>query len=136
MDSAEDIEGGQSFCNSREVPSQDRSQFVASTAHAVPLGSGRTLFFFVLLWYAQPIFERGKTANQLDRPTNYRLTSDDKIFGMELGSKRMHATSALGQKRTHAVQQGMSAFPIATAKADIGKPSCLLYPQKRTCAVH
>jgi hypothetical protein len=26
--------------------------------------------------------------------------------------------------------------PIATAKADIGKPSCLLYPSKWTCAVH
>src|SRR5262245_57564128 len=31
----------------------------------------------------------------------------------------------------------MSALPpIATAKADIGKTSCLLYPRKRTCAVH
>src|SRR5215471_104781 len=30
----------------------------------------------------------------------------------------------------------MSALPpIATAKADISKPSCLLYRQKRTCAV-
>jgi len=29
----------------------------------------------------------------------------------------------------------MSAFPpIATAKADIGNPSCLLYPGERTCA--
>src|SRR6476619_1905419 len=29
----------------------------------------------------------------------------------------------------------MSALPpIATAKADFDKPSCLLYPQKRTCA--
>jgi len=38
--------------------------------------------------------------------------------------------SALGQKRTHAVRQRMSALPpIATAKADIGKLSCLLYPQ-------
>src|SRR5262249_46375880 len=45
--------------------------------------------------------------------------------------------SALGQKRTYAAQQPMSALPpIATAKADIGKPSCPLYPQKRTCAVH
>src|SRR5262245_233976 len=45
--------------------------------------------------------------------------------------------SALGQKQTHAVQQRMSALPpIATAKADIRKRSCLLYPQKRTCAVH
>jgi len=42
----------------------------------------------------------------------------------------------LGQKRTHAVQQRMSALPpIATAKADIRKSSCLLYPQKRTYAV-
>src|SRR5262245_7925373 len=44
--------------------------------------------------------------------------------------------SALGQKRTYAAQHSMSALhPIATAKADIGKPSGLLYPRKRTCAV-
>src|SRR5262245_42179471 len=44
--------------------------------------------------------------------------------------------SALGQKQTCALQNRMSALPpIATAKADFGKPSCLLYPQKRTCAV-
>src|SRR5262245_5354952 len=45
--------------------------------------------------------------------------------------------SALGQKRTYALQKAMSALPpIATAKADIRKPSCLLYPRKRTCAAH
>src|SRR5262245_9918065 len=45
--------------------------------------------------------------------------------------------SALGQKRTCAVQTSMSALPpIATAKADIGKSSGLLYPRKRTCAAH
>jgi hypothetical protein len=44
--------------------------------------------------------------------------------------------SALGQKQTFALQQGMSALPpIATAKADIRKTPCLLYPRKRTCAV-
>src|SRR5262249_21613899 len=44
--------------------------------------------------------------------------------------------SALGQKQTSAMQNAMSALhPIATAKADIGKPACLLYPRKRTCAV-
>ena len=44
--------------------------------------------------------------------------------------------SALGQKRTYAVQEGMSALPpIATAKADSRKRSCPLYPRKRTCAV-
>src|SRR5262249_12456177 len=44
--------------------------------------------------------------------------------------------SALGQKRTFAVQNLMSALPpIATAKADFRKSSCLLYPRKRTCAV-
>src|SRR5262249_1956039 len=44
--------------------------------------------------------------------------------------------SALGQKQTCALQRLMSALPpIATAKADIGKLSCLLYPRKRTCAV-
>src|SRR5262245_48708482 len=41
--------------------------------------------------------------------------------------------SALGHKRTFAVHKLMSALPpIATAKADIRKRSCLLYPQKRT----
>src|SRR5262245_25994942 len=44
--------------------------------------------------------------------------------------------SALGQKQTYASQNATSALPpIATAKADIGNPSCLLYPRKRTCAV-
>src|SRR5262245_16059268 len=44
--------------------------------------------------------------------------------------------SALGQKQTFALHQPMSALPpIATAKADIRKPPCLLYPQERTCAV-
>src|SRR5215813_8698824 len=43
--------------------------------------------------------------------------------------------SALGHKRTYAVQNGMSALlPKATAKADSRKRSCLLYPKKRTCA--
>jgi hypothetical protein len=43
--------------------------------------------------------------------------------------------SALGQKRTYALQKAMSALlPIATAKADSRKESCPLYPQKRTCA--
>src|SRR5262249_30087863 len=37
--------------------------------------------------------------------------------------------SALGQKRTHAVQQSKSALPpIATANADSRKTSCTLYP--------
>src|SRR5512132_3138780 len=41
--------------------------------------------------------------------------------------------SALGQKPTYAVQKAMSALPpIATAKADSRKRSCLLYPRKRT----
>src|SRR5262245_46085441 len=38
--------------------------------------------------------------------------------------------SALGQKQTYAVQKAMSAStPIATAKADFRKRSCLLYPK-------
>jgi hypothetical protein len=45
--------------------------------------------------------------------------------------------SALGQKRTYALQKGTSALPpIATAKADSRKRSCPLYPQKQTYAVH
>src|SRR5262245_988031 len=43
--------------------------------------------------------------------------------------------SALGQKQTP--QKVVSALsPIATAIADSRKRSCLLYPSKRTCAVH
>src|SRR5262245_16430502 len=38
--------------------------------------------------------------------------------------------SALGQKRTYALQQAMSALHlIATAKADFRTRSCLLYPE-------
>jgi hypothetical protein len=48
-----------------DEPQQRKSgETSTSTDHAVPLGSGRTLFLFVLLSYAQPIFERGKIANQ------------------------------------------------------------------------
>jgi hypothetical protein len=48
----------------------------------------------------------------------------------------VNAMSALGQKQTYALQQATSALPpIATAKADMRKRSCPLYPQKRTCAV-
>src|SRR6476661_5522173 len=44
--------------------------------------------------------------------------------------------SALGQKRTYAVQKGMSALPpIATPKANFRKGPCPLCPRKRTCAV-
>src|SRR4029453_8182760 len=45
--------------------------------------------------------------------------------------------SALGQKRTCAVQSAMSALPpIATAKADSRRSPCPLYPRKQTCGVH
>jgi len=51
-------------------------------------------------------------------------------------SKLRGSMSALGHKRTYALQKAMSALPpIATAKADSRKGSCLLYPRKRTCAV-
>jgi hypothetical protein len=44
--------------------------------------------------------------------------------------------SALGQKRTSALQKAMSALPrIATAKATFRNRPCPLYPQKRTCAL-
>jgi len=53
-----------------------------------------------------------------------------------MGPTRIGPMSALGHKQTYAVQNGMSALPpIATAKADIRKQSCLLYARKRTCAV-
>src|SRR5215475_5543134 len=52
------------------------------------------------------------------------------------GILRRGMMSALGQKQTYAVQHGMSALlPIATAKADSRKRSCLLYPRKQTLAV-
>src|SRR5262245_4049290 len=52
------------------------------------------------------------------------------------GLARKTTMCALGQKQTYAVQQPMSALPpIATAKADIRKRSCPLYPRKRTCAM-
>src|SRR5262249_49102564 len=45
--------------------------------------------------------------------------------------------SALGQKQTYALQKAMSALPpMATAKADSRKRLCLLYPRKRTLALH
>src|SRR6476660_2634564 len=58
-----------------------------------------------------------------------------------LGQKRTHAVqqrmSALGQKQTFALQQVMSALPlIATAKADSRKRPCPLHPRKQTCAAH
>src|SRR5262249_19795185 len=41
-----------------------------------------------------------------------------------------------GPEQTCALQKAMSASPpIATAKADIRKTPCPLYPRKRTCAV-
>ena len=54
----------------------------------------------------------------------------------EMVHHRPRMMSALGQKQTYAVHQPMSALhPIATAKADIRKTPCLLYPRKRTFAV-
>ena len=50
-------------------------------------------------------------------------------------SKLRGSMSALGHKRTYALQKAMSALPpIATAKADYRNGACPLYPQKRTCA--
>src|SRR5262249_60746913 len=44
--------------------------------------------------------------------------------------------SALGQKQTYAVQQGMSALHLkATLKANFGKRSCPLCRRKQTCAI-
>src|SRR5262249_22498222 len=57
--------------------------------------------------------------------------------GVRASTILRRAMSALGQKRTCAVQKGMSALPpIATGKADIPKRSYPLYLRKRTCAVH
>jgi hypothetical protein len=56
-------------------------------------------------------------------------------FGSMRTFRTAIAMSALGQKRTYAVQTGMSALPpIATAKAKFHKRPCPLCPQKRTCA--
>jgi hypothetical protein len=44
--------------------------------------------------------------------------------------RKRSSMSALGQKRTYAMQKAMSALPpIATAKADFRKRSCLLHPE-------
>src|SRR5262249_8077483 len=57
--------------------------------------------------------------------------------GSNRDAGRPSAMSALGQKQTCALHQPMSALPpIATAKATFRERSCLLYPQKQTCAVH
>src|SRR5262245_30986939 len=46
------------------------------------------------------------------------------------------AISALGPKPTYTVQNIMSALGlIATTKSGFPEKSCLLYPQKQTCAV-
>src|SRR5262245_44992848 len=67
------------------------------------------------------------------RPSSERLRTTPVLKAYQI---RL-AMSALGHKRTYAVQKGMSALPpIATMKADIRKRSCLLYPQKRTWATH
>jgi len=71
---------------------------------------------------------------ELDRgPTSQRPGG----FGYLIASAQTGVLmSALGQKPTYAPQQAMSAFPpIATAKADLRKRSCPLYPRKQTCAV-
>src|SRR5262245_65574726 len=73
------------------------------------------------------VLHAGKTAT---RRQGYRFKLGTKTSG---GRWPM---SAMGQKRTCALQNGMSALPpIATAKADSRKRSCPLYPRKRTCAV-
>jgi hypothetical protein len=45
-------------------------------------------------------------------------------------SRAQHQCPLWGHKQTFAMQ-----LPTATAKADFGKPSCLLYFRKQTCAV-
>src|SRR5262245_17565632 len=51
--------------------------------------------------------------------------------GLQQASTLVIVMSALGQKQTFAVQKGTSALPpIATAKADMRKWSCPLYPPK------
>ena len=53
-----------------------------------------------------------------------RPNTTDRVVGM----------SALGHKQTCALHKPMSALhPKATAKADLRKTPCLLYPRKRTC---
>src|SRR5262245_32578910 len=75
-------------------------------------------------------------------PSCCRLHRCDRLSLHSLGAANVNSEvrldwmSALGQKPTYASQQVMSALPpIATAKADFRTTSCLLYSQKRTCAV-
>src|SRR5262249_33888277 len=76
-------------------------------------------------------------------PEGHRRLQDQRravVFSERKRSQRVKAyrcrdsraapMSALGQKHTFAPQKAMSASPrIATAKADSGKRSCLLYPK-------
>src|SRR5262245_45447913 len=61
------------------------------------------------------------------------------LKGNKLGRRSgywIETMSAMGHKQTFAVRRAMSALhPIATAKANFRKNSCLLCPRKRTCAV-
>src|SRR5215510_6730579 len=68
------------------------------------------------------------------KPKDYNLPH--RMEAIVRHSKMACSTSALGHKQTYVLQKAMSALPpIATAKADSRKQSCLLYPQERTCAV-
>ena len=59
------------------------------------------------------------------------------VFVIDLALRSAVRMSALGHKRTYAVQQPMSALlSIATAKADSRKRSCPLYPESRHFVVH
>jgi hypothetical protein len=66
--------------------------------------------------------------------------SNTRLEASALGQKNGHfgssPMSALGHKRTFALQNVMSALPpIATAKALPRERACPLYTRKQTCAV-
>src|SRR5262249_19240913 len=81
---------------------------------------------------AQPVTSLMKSARLIAAPE----AKERQSYRQKLAHRKGASMSALGHKRTCAVQEAMSALPpIATAKADFGERSCLLSPRKRTCAV-
>src|SRR5262249_15063784 len=71
-----------------------------------------------------PVLERRLIASPeaRERPSYQLKVASRKGLGVR------RTMSALGQKQTYAAHKRMSALPpIATAKADFRKPSCLLY---------
>jgi len=89
----------------------------------------------------QPLTRRQRRAINRARVREHRDRKNNDAVRLTIMVRPQHIEacpmSALGHKRTFAPQNVMSALPpTTTAKADFRTRSCLLYPRKRTCAVH